>query len=227
MDPEEYNKFTKEMCFTARRTDNFFAGIHTDQTIEQTLMKSMSVEGGPFRRGATDSVVYQWINGVVCTSDIIEGMETFCNISFKKSHQHADFTDARITRGDAEIKKLKEWLQSHDPFSELDVITNIATGVIDHEKTINCYNAFDQGIETVKKINGQNFRDLKLKTSQKVVPLLAANSKLKINNEHVPIDPLLLFQRITVLKKSDTDLQNYMKNELAPYLLSLYDDAGM
>lgn len=64
-------------------------------------------------------------------------------------------------------------------------------------------------------------------TSQKIVPLLAANSKIKINNENVPIDPLLLFQRISVLKKSDTDLQDYMKYELVPYPSSLYDDAGM
>ncbi|KYN19070.1 hypothetical protein ALC57_08602 [Trachymyrmex cornetzi] len=59
MDPDSPLANLQKKCFTARRTDNFFAGIHTDQTIEQTFMKSMSVESGPFRRGATDSVVHQ------------------------------------------------------------------------------------------------------------------------------------------------------------------------
>ncbi|GFY00151.1 uncharacterized protein TNCV_1342481 [Trichonephila clavipes] len=40
-------------------------GIVSDLTIEQTLKKVMSVEGGPFKRGATESVVYKWIRGVI------------------------------------------------------------------------------------------------------------------------------------------------------------------
>lgn len=39
-------------------------------------------------------------------------------------------------------------------------------------------------------------------------PLLAVNSIMKINAEVVPIDPLL-FQRISVMKKSDEDLQKF------------------
>lgn len=42
--------------FIARRSDYFCSGIPTDETIEQTLMKSMSVEGGPFKRGITDTI---------------------------------------------------------------------------------------------------------------------------------------------------------------------------
>lgn len=92
MDPEEFTKFT-EGYFTARRSDVFFSGISTDQTIKQTLMKSMNVERGPFKRGVTESVVYKWIKGVIFSKDIIEGVEEFCNISFKKSYQHEDLTD--------------------------------------------------------------------------------------------------------------------------------------
>ncbi|KAF2894019.1 hypothetical protein ILUMI_12151 [Ignelater luminosus] len=55
MDPANFKKFTGGY-FTARRSDVFSSGISTDQTIEQTLMKSMSVGGGPFKRGVTESV---------------------------------------------------------------------------------------------------------------------------------------------------------------------------
>lgn len=34
MDPNEYKKFTKEGFFTARRTNNYYAGIFSDRTIE-------------------------------------------------------------------------------------------------------------------------------------------------------------------------------------------------
>lgn len=53
------------------------------------------------------------------------------------------------------------------------------------------------------------------------------SSKIKVGNEVVPIDPLLIFQRISIMKKSQDELQNYLKYELAPYPLSMFDEAGM
>ena len=35
-------------------------------------MRAMSVEGGPFKRSCTESVVFKWIKGVIYTKDIIE-----------------------------------------------------------------------------------------------------------------------------------------------------------
>ena len=64
IDGVEYRQFTEDGFFTARRTDKFFCGIHSDQTIEQTLMRSLSVEGGPFKRGVTESVAFKWIKAV-------------------------------------------------------------------------------------------------------------------------------------------------------------------
>lgn len=55
MDADEYRKFTEEEYITSRRSNVYYAVIVSDQTIEQTLMRAMSVEGGPFKRGALDS----------------------------------------------------------------------------------------------------------------------------------------------------------------------------
>lgn len=65
IDPIECENFTKKEFFTAQRTDKFFGGIFSNQTIEQTLMRAMSVEGGPFKQGATASVVFKWIKCVI------------------------------------------------------------------------------------------------------------------------------------------------------------------
>lgn len=53
---EKFRKFINEF-FTIRRTDKFWSDIYSDMTIEQTLMKSMKVEGGLIERGITDSTV--------------------------------------------------------------------------------------------------------------------------------------------------------------------------
>lgn len=44
------------------------------------------------------------------------------------------------------------------------------------------------------------------------------------NDDFVAVDPLLIFQRICVLKKSDEELKKYMNYKLAPYLLALFED---
>lgn len=115
MDPVEYKKFTDDGFFTSRRSNIYWSGIFSDQTIEQTLMRAMSVEGGPFKQG-TESVVFKWIKGIIYTKDIIEGLERYCNLEFSKSHQLVDSRDARIKRDIKDVQTLWQFLLEHNPF---------------------------------------------------------------------------------------------------------------
>lgn len=226
MDPEEFKKFTDGGYFTSRRTNIFWSGIFSDQTIEQTLMRALSVEGGPFKRGCSESVVFKFIKGIIYTKDIIEGLERFCDLEFNKSHQHVDSRDARITRDMEDVQKLQQFLREHNPFDDNDNLRNIVTGLIGTEE-INCHEALSIGIQAMKAINGKYFNEIKLSKKDKVISLHGVNSKLKIGDTTVAVDPLLLFQRICVIKKSDVELELCLKFELAPYPLSLFDDVGL
>lgn len=77
-----------------------------------------------------------------------------------------------------------------------------------------------------KKI-GQTFGDIKFLRADRVLPLLSVNSNVKVHNKAVPIDPLLLFQRICVMKRSNEELQTYLAYELAPFRVLLFDEKGM
>ena len=83
---------------SAKRSDMYFAKVSTDQTIEQTLMKSMEIEGGPFRHGATSSVLFKWIKAALFSTDVVNGMEEFCDVSFKSSYQHIDASGSKIKK---------------------------------------------------------------------------------------------------------------------------------
>ena len=52
------------------------------------------------------------------------------------------------------------------------------------------------------------------------------SSAVKINEEIIPIDPLLIFQRISVVKAGKDDLRGFFKFELSPYPLSLFSRSG-
>ncbi|GFQ81080.1 uncharacterized protein TNCT_76771 [Trichonephila clavata] len=111
-------------------------------------------------------------------------------------------------------------------YYRLDAIISIATGITG-DKDINCYDAFEQGLTVMKKTEGQNLRELKLSRKDKINPFWAKNSKIKIREDVITVEPLLLFQRIFVLKKTDEELQNYMNYELAPYPLCLFEDGEL
>ena len=45
--------------------------------------------------------------------------------------------------------------------------------------------------------------------------------------DRVPIDPLLLYQRISLNKQFDEHLRDYLQYEMSPYRMALFDDAGI
>lgn len=114
----------------------------------------------------------------------------------------------------------------HNPFEDISNLRNIVTGLIGTEE-INCYDALNVGIKTMKTLDGLKFNDIKQSKKNKIISLLGVNSKIKIGKRTITIDPLLLFQRISVMKKSDEELESYLKYELAPYPLCLFDEIGM
>lgn len=103
---------------------------------------------------------------------------------------------------------------------------SIASGVTGNEK-INCHDASRIGTVAMQKKVGQTFYDIKFLRADRVLSLLSVNSNVKVHNKTVPIDPLLLFQRICVIKRTNDELRNYLAYELAPFPVSLFDERGM
>lgn len=155
-----------------------------------------------------------------------EGLEDFANVKMDTTVQHVDASDFRIKRDIKDIKKLFEWFSLHDSFPEVKKIISIASGV-DGVKTINCHNAREVGIASMNKIIGQTFNNIKLKRADKVLSLLTLSSTIKFHDEKVPIDPILLFQRMSITKTFGDELEQFFEYELAPYSLPLFDSIGM
>lgn len=200
---------------------------HDDMIIEQSLMKCIKIEGGIVRgRSTKESVLSKWVYGMYAMNNVCEEIEKFCNVSLDTTDQHVNAKDSRVQRDNTDVKKVIEWFAFHDPFSKINQILSIANGILGDDK-INCYNAYETDLVLMKNMFGQNFNNIKLKRSDKVLPLLTANSCVKVHNTKIFIDPLLLFQRISIIKKFDKQLRDYLQYELAPYLLALFDEMGM
>ncbi|XP_054714645.1 uncharacterized protein LOC129224244 [Uloborus diversus] len=227
LDQNDYNKFVTEGFFTIRRSDKFWCGLWTDMTIEQTLMRSMKSTGGLTRgRGISDSTMAKWILSMPILVEVSQKVEEFCNLSFVSTEQHADAKDSRITRDEADVQKLVNWFSSHDPFPNSEHLMSISNGIVADE-SINCHNAYEIGTDSLSKIVGNNFADVKLKRKNRVMPIRGSSCKVKVHDEFIPVNPDTIFRRISLLKKSDEELQNYFAFELAPFPLSLFDEEGL
>ncbi|KAL4718517.1 hypothetical protein ACJJTC_010356 [Scirpophaga incertulas] len=157
---------------------------------------------------------------------VCEGLEDLADVRMDTTDQHVDASDSRVKRDTEDINKLLEWFLLHDPFPVVPRIMSIASGVVGDDK-INCHNARAVGLASITKMTGQTFNNIKLKRADRVLPLLSASSVIKVHNEKVPMDPALLFQRMSITKTFQDELEQFFAYELAPYPLSLFDAVGM
>jgi len=70
----------------------------------------------------------------------------------------------------------------------------------------------------------QTFDNLKFKRYNKVLRLVSVNSFVNIHDCKVAIDPLSLFQRISLNNKCNKHLHEYLTYELSPYSLALFTE---
>lgn len=93
--PDEYYQFAKQHFFTIRRSDKFWSGIFTDQTIEQVVMRFLKAQGSCYMNEA----YAQYSGALGCHHPNHHGnfrtSGNFCYVTYGTSEQHVD---ARLTR---------------------------------------------------------------------------------------------------------------------------------
>jgi len=164
-------------------------------------MRLMKSSGGlTYGRGISDSVLMKWTQNMSAVNEVCQSLEDFCSLSMIFSEQHVELRSAIMKRDNSDTEKLNNWLSSYYPFSECKVIMSIFSGQIGDD-SINCHEAVEIGRVAMESIVGKHFSDVSLKRSSRVLTLATLNSSIKINGEVTPIDPQLLFQRISLTKK--------------------------
>ncbi|GBN93116.1 hypothetical protein AVEN_72879-1 [Araneus ventricosus] len=116
IDPSVFRRFIQGFL-NVRRSATFSCGTSTDMIIEQSLMKSMQIEGCISRgRSTQESVISKWVYSMHATNIVCEGLEDLANVKMDTTDKHVDASDSRVKRDTEDIKKLLEWFLLHDPF---------------------------------------------------------------------------------------------------------------
>ena len=226
MPENEYDQFTEQGYFTIRRSDKFWDGVFSDQTIEQFLMRLLKTSGGITRcRGITDSTLTRWVHALPQCLPICNALETFTSVHSGTSEQHKDLRPAGQSRDKSDLDCFVHWLEAHPPFvrHESDILFSVATGIV-ADVSVNCDNALQISQCSMKTMIGKTYSELTLHRKDKVKSLAAMYNTIKINGKDTVIKPALLFNRITRILNTSTEMETFLQYELAPQPAYLFLD---
>ena len=159
---EEFDKFTKKGYFTIRRTDKFYSGIFSDQTIEQMLMRQIKIKGGLINRGLSEHNMGKWIGCLIALVDISSALCEFVGLDFGSSEQHKDARKSKTSDDVKVMNVIFDFLQKNYPFPSTPEIFSIVSG-LKGNTIVNCYNALETGLKNLSDIVNRKFTYFKLK----------------------------------------------------------------
>ena len=224
--PWVYVKFSNEGFHTIRRNQRIWAGLWTDLTIEQVIMRSIKSRGGLKKGcGVTESVGMLWINSTHSLSGIHEAMTDLTRLKHKTSVQHAEMSDSRIRKDNQTLQQLKAWFDTNNSFDvNCPELRSLSNGLVAmKEDNINCDEAEIVGEAIQTKLNGAEILSRTIQCKDQIHTLSCLEDLIKIENETVYVKPEVLFNRLTLLVQKDDERITVFQHKLTPKPASLFE----
>ena len=228
--PFVYQCFKEKGFHTVRRSDKFWAGLWTDLTIEQVLMRSIKSRGGITRgRGISESVRLVWLGSMHRRASVHDAMSSLTTVNRVSSEQHVELGATRKQRDQKDMSSFMLWLQSHNPFDTTSKeLRSISCGLTANEgDKINCDDAETVGRKLQEKLDGVCFENVSMKRSEKIRTLVHLKDAVKVDNEKIAIDPLVLFARLSLLNQNQENAAAQFIYELSQEPPALYKNGLM
>jgi hypothetical protein len=228
--PWLYHCFQEQGFHTVRRSNRFWAGLWTDLTIEQVMMRSIKSRGGLTRgRGVTETVRLQWIYSMHKCAGVHDAMTSVTNVKHKTSEQHIDFGTSRSNRDFADLGTIQEWLDQHEPFNLNEPrLRSLSSGLTASDGDgINCNKTEEVGVHIHRKIDNMSTVEASIKRNDQVRSLDHLHPGIKVDKQKINIHPNHLFYRLIAIAQRDENMAPYFDYELTAMSTSLFKDNFM
>lgn len=104
-------------------------------------------------------------------------------------------------------------------------LVSLSSGLV-ADKIVNCHRAKEVGMEIMRTLIDNNFRDIVIPRKKRAITL-ASNAAIKIKDDTITINQQQVFNRIVCILKCKDELESYFKYELAANPPSLFDDVSL
>ena len=225
--PDVYTHFMNGF-HVVRRSDRYWAGLSTDLVIEQVLMRSVKTSGGLTRgRGMTEVQRLTWVLGMPSCAEVNFAMQELTGVNYNTSEQHKDTSKSRQHRDTEDTYKLIKAFKDWDPFGSEPSLHNIVSRVAAHDK-VNVDQAKHVGQTILQSMVGEKVNEYSFRRKNQAVTL-GSKTTVVISGDSVPVDPQLLFQRLSVIatREEQDDPAAMFKYELCSHPTALFDNVGL
>ena len=222
--PWVHAKFKEGGFHTVHCSERFWAGLWTDLTIEQVMMRSIKSQGGLTRgRGITESVRTLWINTAHRCSSVHDAMTSLT------SDQHIEIGISRRKKDTEALKKLVDWFENNNPFDpNYPALRSLSSGITTSpEDNINYDGVEIVGKSIQNKLDTLSTEECKIKRTDQVKTLVHLHNGIKVDGNTVHINLSVLFSRLILLVKKEANRTKYFVYSLTPEPASLFADGQM
>ena len=163
----------------------------------------------------TENQHLTWVMAMPDCANVNHVMQQLTQMQFNSGEQNKDMSKARQDRDYKDTQTVISCLWDRNPFSLDNNLRNISTGVYAHSEA-NSYKAKAVGQAIPDDMLHNSVGEYHFKRKKQIVTQ-NSKSSIVIDDEVVHIDPLLLFQRLTVAATSDQNLESVFLYELCIY----------
>ncbi|KAL8625950.1 hypothetical protein ACOMHN_012542 [Nucella lapillus] len=159
-------------------------------------------------------------------AEINSAMQTLSGITFTTSEQHKETGTTRQARDHKDTQTLVSYLTDRSPFLSDPSLRSIASGRV-ADDTANVDNAKNIGKKMLDGMTEKNVLEVVIRKKD-VAVTLATNLAVRVNDEPIIIDPLLLFQRLLKIAQSTPEtIPSLFKYEMTNLPCALFDASGL
>lgn len=107
-----------------RRSNKYWAGLSTDLSIEQILMRSLKTTGGlTIGRGMSEYQRGLWLLSSPICAEVTQSSQMLTEVNYNTSEQHKEASKSRQERDQKDSLVLVRWLEERNPFDRNVVIS--------------------------------------------------------------------------------------------------------
>ena len=139
---------------------------------------------------------------------IHEVMTTLTIMNRNTSEQHVELASSSRQRDMKSMEKIILWFNSRKPFDPIEALQSLSIEFTASDgDNINCNNAENVVLQMQRKLDGICFEDISMKRNDQIRSLECLQDNVKVDNEKVQTDLLVLFGRLAALAQWQDDIK--------------------
>ena len=228
--PWLYQCFIEKGYHTICRSSRFWAGLWTDLTIEQVMIRSIKSHGGlTSGRVLTESVCLQWVYSMHKCAAIHRSMTKLRGLNHDTSDQHIDLGSSRSNCDFHDLNNIQQRFDQHEPFDLTEKrLQSLSSGLIAaDDDCINCDKVEKIGARIQEQLDNLGIPDASIRRKDQIQALNHLYPAIQIDKHKVHFNPSILFTRLTAILQRGEDIKPFFAYKLTAIHTTLFKDGIM